>query len=149
LEAERAEENVLALAGGDGEGGRMELQLVRALSCPANVSLENHDQPRTITRFASDHPDDRAKSGKLISMFHCSLGGTIFVYQGQELGMCNVPRDWPTEEYKDVETRQFIEGETEYRKRAGDPNPDMKDVLKSLRMTARDNGRTPMQVRPV
>ncbi|ORX36066.1 putative hydrolase [Kockovaella imperatae] len=108
--------------------------------------LENHDQPRTISRIASDHPEDRAKSAKLLSMFHCSLGGTIFIYQGQEWGLCNVPRSWGEEEYKDIETIQEIEGERQHRKKAtGEANPDVSDVLKYMRQTARDNGRTPMQ----
>jgi glycosidase len=81
-------------------------------------------------------------------MFHCSLTGTIFVYQGQEIGLCNVPRDWDEEEYKDIETIQHIAGERMYRRRAGAENPDVSDVVKGLRETARDNGRTPMQVRP-
>nr|WVH01974.1 hydrolase [Naematelia aurantialba] len=108
--------------------------------------LENHDQPRTISRFCSDHPQDRAKSAKLLSMFQCSLGGTLFMYQGQEIGMCNVPRDWPEEEYLDVESIANLAGEREYRrKKTGEQNPDMSDMLKSLRQTARDNGRTPIQ----
>lgn len=109
------------------------------------VSLENHDQPRTISRMASDHPEDRAKSAKLLSMFHTSLTGTIFVYQGQEIGLCNVPRNWGEEEYKDIETIQHIEGEREWR-RENNQSDDVSDVLKEMRETARDNGRTPMQV---
>jgi glycosidase len=30
--------------------------------------------------------------------------GTLFVYQGQELGMPNVPQDWPLDNYRDIET---------------------------------------------
>jgi len=108
--------------------------------------LENHDQPRTISRIASDHPDDRAKSGKLLAMFHCSLTGTLFVYQGEEMGLCNVPRDWTEEEYKDIETIQHFEGERAHRRKlTGEKDPDVSDVLVDLRETARDNGRTPIQ----
>ncbi len=61
--------------------------------------------------------------------------------------MCNVPREWGEEEYKDIEAIQFLEGEREYRRRqTGEKNPDVSDCLASLRRTARDNGRTPMQV---
>ncbi|KAL7424802.1 hypothetical protein Q5752_000486 [Cryptotrichosporon argae] len=108
--------------------------------------LENHDQPRTITRLASDHPADRARSAKLLAMFHSSLGGTQFVYQGQEIGLCNVPRNWPEDEYKDVATIQYLEGERVYRRQTtGEADPDMSDCLRGIRRTARDNGRTPMQ----
>ena len=98
--------------------------------------------------MASDHPADRAKSAKLLSMFHCALGGTIFIYQGQEIGTCNVPREWSEEEYKDVETIQHIQGERDHRRKmTSGKNPDVSDLLKGMRETARDNARTPIQVR--
>lgn len=77
-------------------------------------------------------------------MFQCGLTGTIFVYQGQEIGLCNVPRNWGEEEYKDIETIQNLAGEREWRKQNGE-SEDMSDVMKEMRETARDNGRTPMQ----
>ena len=85
-------------------------------------------------------------SAKLLSMFHCSLGGTIFIYQGQEWGICNVPRLWGEEEYKDIETIQEFESERKHRQKNGQANPDVSDVLRYMRQTARDNGRTPVQV---
>lgn len=110
-------------------------------------SLENHDQPRIVSRMASDHPDDRTKAAKLTAMFHCALGGTLFLYQGQEIGLCNVPRSWGEEEYKDIETIQFLEGEREHRRKTtGETDPDITEVIKGIRQTARDNGRTPIQV---
>jgi glycosidase len=98
-----------------------------------------------VSRIASDHPSDRAHCAKLLAMFHCSLTGTIFVYQGQEIGLCNVPRNWGEEEYKDIETIQHLQGEREYRRRQGKPE-DEEGLLREMRETARDNGRTPMQV---
>ena len=109
-------------------------------------SLENHDQARTVSRIGSDHPEDRAKSAKMLAMFHCSLTGTIFVYQGEEMGLCNVPREWGEEEYIDVEAIQMLAGERAHRTRqTGEKNPDVSDVLQDLRTVARDNGRTPIQ----
>ena len=97
--------------------------------------------------MASDHPEDRVQSAKLTCMFHCGLGGTLFIYQGQEMGLCNVPRDWKEEEYKDIETIQNLEGERDHRRRkTGEEDPDMSDYLQGIRETARDNGRTPIQV---
>lgn len=128
-------------------GGTRTSTLLLIYKRKTDGSLENHDQPRTISRIASDHPEDRAKSAKLLAMFHATLTGTLFVYQGQEWGLCNVPRDWSIEEYKDIETIQNLEGEREYRrKQQGVEDPDMSDVIKDMRETARDNGRTPMQV---
>ncbi|ORY35315.1 putative hydrolase [Naematelia encephala] len=109
--------------------------------------IENHDQSRIISRLASDHPSNRSKSAKLCCMFHATLTGTIFVYQGQEIGMVNVPVDWDEREYKDIEAVQNLQGEREYLESQGGVmgKNAIKGVLKSLRMTARDNARTPMQ----
>ena len=101
--------------------------------------------------MGSDHPSERTKSAKLTAMFHTSLTGTIFIYQGEEIGLCNVPRDWAEEEYKDIETIQALDGERDFRwkqkGKKGDPKDvDVSDVMRDMRWTARDNGRTPMQV---
>jgi len=115
------------------------------------VSVENHDQPRIVSRMGSDHPAERTKSAKMTAMFHTSLTGTIFIYQGQEIGLCNVPRDWAEEEYKDIETIQALDGERDFRwkqngKKGKPEDIDVSDVMQGMRWTARDNGRTPMQV---
>ena len=65
--------------------------------------LENHDQPRSVSRFTSDAPEHRAASAKLIAIFLGFQAGTPFIYQGQEIGMTNVPNDWTMDEYKDVD----------------------------------------------
>lgn len=66
--------------------------------------IENHDQPRTVSRFAVDHPQYRALSAKLLATFLGFQSGTVFIYQGQELGMANVPHDWAIDRYRDIET---------------------------------------------
>lgn len=64
------------------------------------------------------------------------------------MGSCNVPRDWGEEEYKDIETIQNLQGEREHRRRTtGEKDPDVSDVVRDMRQTARDNARTPIQVR--
>lgn len=45
----------------------------------------------------------------MLATFIGFQSGTLFVYQGQELGMSNLPRDWPIEEYRDVETQNFYQ----------------------------------------
>lgn len=57
-------------------------------SLPWNaLYLENHDQPRSVSRFGSKtHP---LESGKLLATLLLSLRGTPFIYQGQEIGMTN------------------------------------------------------------
>ncbi|KAK1963706.1 alpha amylase [Colletotrichum sublineola] len=102
--------------------------------------LENHDQPRSISRFANDAPEHRVNSAKIISMFQAFQAGTPFVYQGQEIGMVNVPKEWPMEEYKDIDCLNHW-----------NLNKDSKDqeylkLLKSqYQKKSRDNARTPMQ----
>ncbi|KAL7419003.1 hypothetical protein Q5752_006688 [Cryptotrichosporon argae] len=107
--------------------------------------LENHDQSRIISRLGSDHPSNRLQSAKLCCMFHTTLTGTLFIYQGQEIGMVNVPADWGEHEYKDIEAIKILAGEREFLRQQGVEGDVTKEVMKSLRMTARDNGRTPMQ----
>lgn len=66
--------------------------------------LENHDQPRSISRFASDKPEFRVYTAKMLATFYALQRGTVYLYQGQEIGMANVPKTWGIEEYKDIET---------------------------------------------
>lgn len=103
---------------------------------------ENHDQGRSISRFASDAPEYRVLSGKMLSLMMCSLTGTLFVYQGQEIGMINVPKDWPIDYYKDIESVNF------YKLMAAKTNNDPEEmayVMRSLQTLSRDNARIPMQ----
>lgn len=72
-----------------------------------SVFIENHDNPRSISRYADDADGSRDASARLLALMQTTLGGTLFVYQGEEIGMRNCPRDWPIEEFKDVETINY------------------------------------------
>ncbi|KAG6162144.1 hypothetical protein E4U51_006583 [Claviceps purpurea] len=102
--------------------------------------LENHDQPRAVSRFAHDGPEYRQASAKLIAIFLAFQAGTPFIYQGQEIGMTNVPIEWGMEDYKDIDCLNHW-----------DIHKDSADeVSKSLftkeyQKKSRDNARTPMQ----
>jgi glycosidase len=65
--------------------------------------LENHDQPRSVDRFASSSPEHLHHSSTMLATFLGCQAGTVFIYQGQELGMCNVPEHWGIEQYKDLD----------------------------------------------
>ncbi|KAJ9118658.1 hypothetical protein QFC22_003878 [Naganishia vaughanmartiniae] len=111
-----------------------------------SIYFGNHDQARLVSRFASDAPEYRARSAKLLALNHLTLSGTPYVYQGEDIGMCNMPKDWGFEEYKDVATLQWIDGVREKRqKETGEEDPDLSDLLPYMRAKARDNARTPMQ----
>ncbi|KAF7551297.1 hypothetical protein G7046_g7758 [Stylonectria norvegica] len=102
--------------------------------------LENHDQPRSVSRFMHDDAQNRAASAKLIAIFLGFQSGTPFVYQGQEIGMTNVPKDWPLEEYKDVE----LINHWSLHKDSAD-TASLETLKQEYQEKGRDNARTPMQ----
>lgn len=110
-----------------------------------SVFLSNHDQPRPVSRFTDDSDDNgaRSKGAKLLALMETTLGGTLYVYQGEELGMRNVPREWdPEVEYKDIESINWWKKS----KTLHADNPAaLENARKVLNMKARDNSRTPMQ----
>ncbi|KAK3374889.1 alpha-glucosidase [Podospora didyma] len=103
---------------------------------------ENHDQGRSVSRYASDAPEYRVLSAKMLALMMCALTGTLFIYQGQEIGMINVPKDWPIEDFQDIESLGF------YKSIAASTGNDKKAldyVMSSLQILGRDNARLPMQ----
>ncbi|KAJ7626207.1 glycoside hydrolase family 13 protein [Roridomyces roridus] len=110
------------------------------------VFIENHDQARCVTRFGNDSDEWRGISAKLLAMMEITLGGTQYVFQGQEIGTKNFPRSWGIEEYKDVAGRNWYNVNLERRqKEQGKEDVDMSDILDGLQMKARDHGRIPVQ----
>lgn len=71
------------------------------------VFIENHDLARAVSRFGNDSPAWRAISAKMLAVLEVTQTGTVYVYQGQELGMKNFPRTWGVEEYKDVASQNY------------------------------------------
>jgi len=98
--------------------------------------LENHDQPRSISRFGNDtlYHDQSAKM--LLSILLC-LKGTPFVYQGQEIGMTN--GDFKSlDEFRDLETHRIVA----LAKKLHFPGWYIRHMLKTA---SRDHARQPMQ----
>jgi oligo-1,6-glucosidase len=104
--------------------------------------IENHDQARCISRFGNDSPTWRTRSGKMLAILFASLSGTLFVYQGQEIGMINMPKDWPIEDYKDIDSINFYTEAVQ--KNPGDVAAEKK-AKAGLQHLSRDHARTPMQ----
>jgi oligo-1,6-glucosidase len=96
----------------------------------------NHDQPRIVSRWGDDGAH-RVRSAKLLGTVLHLHRGTPYVYQGEELGMTNVPLAG-IEAFADIEA---INAYTEAVATGADPD----DVLRGLRAMGRDNARTPMQ----
>ena len=110
-----------------------------------SLYMENHDQARSISRFGSDKPEFRQLSGKLLAMFLATLSGTLYIFQGQEIGMINLPKDWEIEEYTDVVSEMhYAQEKDKKRKATGDHEPDMSNVMSDIQKKARDHARTPM-----
>jgi glycosidase len=64
---------------------------------------ENHDVPRSIDRYTGAKPEYGATASKMLATVLLLMSGTPFIYQGEELGMRNVPKEWGMEKYKDIE----------------------------------------------
>jgi oligo-1,6-glucosidase len=99
----------------------------------------NHDQPRALSRFG-DPEHWYASATALATVLHLQRG-TPFVYQGEELGMTNVPFE-SIEQFRDIETlNYFHEAVDEH----GLAAPGVLDVI---RRASRDNARTPVHWTP-
>ncbi|CAK7201256.1 hypothetical protein SEUCBS139899_003959 [Sporothrix eucalyptigena] len=112
---------------------------------------ENHDQGRSVSRYASDAPEHREHSAKLLALMLTALTGTLFIYQGQEIGMINVPPSWSIDEdYQDIESVNFYHAAVKaaHENMAGDEDAIQREIdyiKRSIQILGRDNARTPMQ----
>jgi oligo-1,6-glucosidase len=99
--------------------------------------FENHDQPRSVSRFGDD-TTYHDKSAKMLAALLVLERGTPYIYQGQEIGMTNVRFD-NLEDYRDVESLNV------YRIGREKLHLSHKRMMKKLKYMGRDNARTPMQ----
>ncbi|KAJ4190353.1 hypothetical protein NW755_005494 [Fusarium falciforme] len=106
-----------------------------------SVYMDNHDSGRSLSRYGSDLPEYRKDAAKMLAVYLGTLSGTLFLLQGQEIGMANAPESWTIDDYIDVEGLNYYKSELDKR----GPGADMSDVMREMRLKARDNGRLPMQ----
>ena len=100
---------------------------------------DNHDQPRIVSRLGDDSTREyREASAKMLGLCLHMMQGTPYVYQGEELGMTNVPFA-ALEDFRDIESINAYHELTE----SGQVSPE--DMMRFLRYKSRDNARTPMQ----
>ncbi|CAO1618280.1 unnamed protein product [Parajaminaea phylloscopi] len=116
--------------------------------CQNAVYSSNHDQPRAVSRWTDDSPAFRKQAAKMLALHQTTLAGTLYVYQGEELGMKNMPSDWPLEDYQDVMTINYAKDAAELRAAGSTAVPDAKTAQQWASERARDNGRVPMQWTP-
>lgn len=106
------------------------------------VFLENHDQGRSVSRFALDLPQYREIAAKMLATVLISMTGTLFLYQGQEIGMINAPESMPAGDYKCVRSVNYYQDICQRTK--NDPLA-LAEAKKNLQRVARDHARLPMQ----
>ena len=98
--------------------------------------IENHDEPRGVSHYIPEG-DCCDTSKKMLAALNFMLRGLPFIYQGQELGMENVP-------FKSIDEVDDISTLDEY-KVALDAGLAPDAALKAVARRSRDNARTPMQ----
>ncbi|KAK4502934.1 hypothetical protein PRZ48_006361 [Zasmidium cellare] len=109
--------------------------------------LESHDSARCVTRFGDRDPKNREKVAKMLALLQSTLGGTFFLYQGQEIGMINLDPKIPLSKYPDLETQRTFESMlTAYAAHYDIPveRIDMSPVLEQVHLKARDHSRAPL-----
>jgi alpha-glucosidase len=79
--------------------------------------------------------------GKMLALMMAALSGTLFIYQGQEIGMTNFPKSWSMDEYKDVDSSNYYKMVAQRTK--NDPTA-LEAAHTSLQHLARDHSRVPM-----
>lgn len=99
--------------------------------------LANHDQPRMLSRWGNDSPEFREVSSKMLTTFILSMRGTPYYYFGDEIGMSNIKFE-RVEDYNDIE---LLTNYAQVKAKGG----DLKRFLEGMKISSRDNGRTPMQ----
>ena len=97
--------------------------------------LNNHDQPRAVSRFGDDE-NYHYQSATMLATMLLTLPATPFVYQGEEIGMTNYNfQDF--NELRDIESINYYKSKEEENKE--------KAALKRISEIGRDNARTPVQ----
>ena len=104
-----------------------------------SLFLGNHDQPRSVSRFGNDNPAYRETSAKMLATCLHMMQGTPYVYQGEELGMTNVPFT-SIDQFRDLDSinayRELVEEQHVF---------TAEEMMRYLCRKSRDNARTPFQ----
>ncbi|KJX95629.1 hypothetical protein TI39_contig4100g00006 [Zymoseptoria brevis] len=107
------------------------------------VFMENHDQPRSIARYATPEPKHWRAAGKLLCLLQTTLSGTQFIFQGQEAGMLNMPTNWKESEFRDPDAIIYIRDYCDMHHKT-DHRANQK-AMEGVFKVGRDNSRTPVQ----
>ena len=98
--------------------------------------IENHDQPRALSRFG-DPENYPFESATMLAMLLYGMRGIPFIYQGQELGLHD-PTFNSMDEYRDIETINA------YNELKASGKFSDEELIAKMQFGSRDCGRTPM-----
>ncbi|QCW99330.1 alpha-glucosidase [Aggregatimonas sangjinii] len=102
-----------------------------------SMFLDNHDFPRSVSRWGRDSRSHWFKSATMLQTFLLTMRGTPYFYYGEEIGMTNIKFD-KISDYKDINTlNRYKTIELE--------GGDTEAFLRNEQDASRDNARTPMQ----
>lgn len=106
----------------------------------ASLFFDNHDQPRSVSRWGDTSTDRlRVLSAKALALLMHMHRGTPYIYQGEELGMTNAGFT-RLDQYRDLESINLYHQRVD---QAGIVSGER--MLAGLAAMSRDNSRTPMQ----
>lgn len=98
--------------------------------------IENHDEPRGVSRYIPEK-DCCPASKKMLAALNIMLRGLPFLYQGQEIGMENTS-------FNSIDQVDDISSLDQYQV-CLDAGLSEEEALKVIEKFSRDNARTPMQ----
>ena len=101
-----------------------------------SLYLNNHDQPRMVSRFGDDGKYWK-ESAKMLAICLHMMQGTPYIYQGEEIGMKNI-------EFQSIEECNDIEAINAYKEYTSDGRISPEDMMRYINKKGRDNARTPM-----
>jgi oligo-1,6-glucosidase len=102
-----------------------------------SMYLNNHDFPRSVSRWGDDSKTHWYNSATMLQTFLLTMRGTPYFYYGEEIGMTNI-RFGNIADYKDINTLnryEIIKNE----------GGDLQGFIENEKDASRDNARTPMQ----
>ena len=102
-----------------------------------SLYMNNHDQPRMVSRFGNDGKYWK-ESAKMLAVCLHMLQGTPYIYQGEEIGMKNIT-------LHSIEECNDIEEINAYKEYTSDGRISQEDMMRYINRKGRDNARTPMQ----
>ncbi len=102
-----------------------------------SMYLNNHDFPRSVSRWGDDSKTHWYNSATMLQTFLLTMRGTPYFYYGEEIGMTNI-RFQNITDYKDINTLNRYAS-------VKNVGGDVAAFIENEKDASRDNARTPMQ----